>query len=213
MMFLFHLNRDRIDFSVFKPLRSAVYNLLASLLRGAPDGETLLRIESLDLCDDSLPDLKEAWEELRKMCGKLTQDRIAAEYDMLFMGTGKGQLIPYASWYIDGTSLPGLLEKIRSDMEEMGLARTPGAGESEDHAATLSETMARLCRDSSDAAFKSQAAFFEAYMKPWIPHFFQQMTKIRWTVFYHCVGRLAQCFLDLESIYVSHNSQRIYAFN
>ncbi len=213
MMFLFHLNPERINFSVFKPLRSAVYNLLASLLRGAPDGETLLRIESLDLCDDSLPDLKEAWEELREMCLKLTQGQISSEYDTLFVGVGQGELIPYAGWHIDGRNFSEFLEALRSDMSESGIFRTPGAAESEDHAATLCETMAILCRDSSNAAFKSQASFFETYIKTWMPLFFQQMTKIRWTVFYHCVGRLAQCFLDLESIYVSHNSHRIYAFN
>lgn len=212
-MFLFHLNPERINFSLFKPLRSAIYNLLASLMRGAPDGETLLRIESLELCDDSLPDLKEAWEELRKMCGKLTQDQIASEYEMLFMGRGQGELIPYASWYIDGTTFSNLLEKLRTDMAEMGIFRAPGAAKCEDHAATLCETMSILSRDSRAASFKSQVSFFETYLKPWMNQFFQQMTEIRWTVFYHCVGRLAQCFLDLESIYISHNSRRIYAFN
>src|SRR5258708_37877117 len=85
---------DEID-----QLRTAEYGLLSLLLGKAPDADTLKRVATLK---GDASDLGMAHVELASAAAA-TDDRAASkELFELFIGLGRGELLPYASYYLTG---------------------------------------------------------------------------------------------------------------
>src|SRR4030081_1313259 len=85
---------DEID-----QLRAAEYGLLSLLLGKAPDAGTLLRVAELK-GDGS--DLGMAHIELAAAAAALDDRAVSKEFFALFIGVGRGELLPYASYYLPG---------------------------------------------------------------------------------------------------------------
>ena len=66
------------------------------------------------------------------------------EFDVLFLGLVRGELVPYASFYRTGFLYDRPLAAVRADLAMLGVARTAASSEPEDHIATLCEVMAGL---------------------------------------------------------------------
>src|SRR6185503_59480 len=119
--------------------RAKEYALLATLLVRAPDAKLLEKVASLR--GDATP-LGVAHAALAQAASETTVERVEREYFNLFNGLGRGELMPYASYYLTGFLHERPLARLREDLGRIGIARADGVVEPEDHAATLCEIMA-----------------------------------------------------------------------
>jgi TorA maturation chaperone TorD/DNA-binding transcriptional regulator YdaS (Cro superfamily) len=181
---------DEID-----ALRAAEYGLLSLLLGKAPDADTLLRVAALK---GDASDLGVAHIELAAAAA--ADDRaVSKEFFALFIGLGRGELLPYASYYMTGFLHERPLARVREDLDVLGIERAGASREPEDHIATLLEVMAGLARGDFEADFAEQAHFFERHLKPWASRMFADLEMSRSANFYRAVGRVGRVFMELES--------------
>src|SRR3954451_9158399 len=87
------------DIDEIDHLRAAEYGLLSLLLGKAPDSGTLSKLAKLK---GDASDLGMAHVELATLA-EATDDRaVGKEFFALFIGLGRGELLPYASYYLTG---------------------------------------------------------------------------------------------------------------
>lgn len=195
------MNVDAVDAApVDRPresLRKDVYSLLASLLAGPPSERLLEQLSSATVLPGIPVPLKEDLERLQEAAGRIDAGSVGREYDDLFVGLGRGQVVPYASWYGEELLMSGPLARLRTDLATLRLSRRSGVNEPEDHAAALCEAMVLLIGETEGAAHR-QKRLFGAHLAPWMPEFFQDLRRARSAVFYQCVARLGEHFMEME---------------
>jgi len=182
---------DEID-----QLRAAEYGLLSLLLGKAPDADTLKRVATLK-GDGS--DLGMAHVEVASAAAATDDRAVSKEFFDLFIGLGRGELLPYASYYLTGFLHERPLARVREDLDQLGIERAGTSREPEDHIAILLEVMAGLARGDFDAHFEQQARFFERHLKPWAARMFADLEMSQAAHFYRAVGRAGRVFMELES--------------
>jgi TorA maturation chaperone TorD/DNA-binding transcriptional regulator YdaS (Cro superfamily) len=182
---------DEID-----QLRAAEYGLLSLLLGKAPDADTLARVATLK---GDASDLGIAHIEL-SVAAAATDDRtVSKEFFDLFVGLGRGELLPYASYYLTGFLHERPLARVREDFDRLGIERAGPSREPEDHIAILLEVMSGLARGDFEADFSEQQRFFERHLKPWAARMFADLEMSQSANFYRAVGRVGRIFMELES--------------
>lgn len=181
---------DEID-----QLRAAEYGLLSLLLGKAPDTETLSRVATIK---GDASDLGMAHVELAA-AAEMDGHTASREFFDLFIGLGRGELLPYASYYLTGFLHERPLARVREDFDLLGIERAGLSREPEDHIAILLEVMAGLARGEFDADFAMQARFFERHLKPWAARMFADLEMSQSAKFYRAVGRVGRVFMELES--------------
>ena len=181
---------DEID-----QLRAAEYGLLSLLLGKAPDTETLSRVAMIK---GDASDLGMAHVELAT-AAEMDGQAASKEFFDLFIGLGRGELLPYASYYLTGFLHERPLARVREDFELLGIERAGPSREPEDHIAILFEAMAGLARGEFEADFAMQARFFERHLKPWAARMFADLEISKSAKFYRAVGRVGRVFMELES--------------
>jgi len=82
-----------------------------------------------------------AWPLLKLAAQKATPIAVAEEYQELFIGIGRGDVVPYGSWYLTGSLMEMPLAHLRSDLKQLGYERNESVKEPEDHIAALLEVM------------------------------------------------------------------------
>jgi TorA maturation chaperone TorD len=182
---------DEID-----QLRAAEYGLLSLLLGKAPGADTLLRIAALK---GDASDLGMAHIELASAAAVIDDRAVSKEFFDLFIGLGRGDLLPYGSYYLTGFLHERPLARVREDLDALGIERAGASREPEDHIAILLEVMAGLARGDFEAEFSAQAKFFERHLKPWAARLFADLEMSRSANFYRAVGRVGRVFIELES--------------
>ena len=100
---------------------------------------------------------------------------VEREYFDLFVGLGRGELLPYASYYLTGFLNERPLSRLRDDLAALGIERVENNFEPEDHAATLCEIMAGLASGRFPASPEVQRAFFEKHVSRWMGRLFADM--------------------------------------
>jgi len=187
---------SKSDVDEIDQLRAAEYGLLSLLLGKAPDADTLKRVATLK---GDASDLGMAHIELAAAASE-TDDRAASkEFFNLFVGLGRGELLPYASYYQTGFLHERPLARVREDLGVLGIERAGTSREPEDHIAILLEVMAGLARNDFEAEFVEQARFFERHLKPWAARMFADLEMSPSARFYRAVGRAGRVFMELES--------------
>ena len=179
-------------------LRSNAYNLLGHLLAAPPSQESLDMLGAIDPdsnADETL--LGAAWQMLQVAAGRTTVQQLDDEYHELFIGVGRGEMMPYGSWYMTGFLMEQPLALLRTDLDQMGFQRQEGVAEPEDHAAALCEVMGLSI--SSGSALEQQAEFFARHIAPWMGRFFRDMQQAKCAHFYRAVGQLGEQFIEVES--------------
>jgi TorA maturation chaperone TorD len=175
------------------------WSLLGRLLAGPPD-EPLLDIlagaNGDALAGDNM--LRAAWDMLAKAAAKASPAELEEEYQDLFIGMGRGELMPYGSWYLTGFLAEQPLARLRGELAELGFARREGVCEPEDHAAALCDVMAMIGSGEEIAPVEVQAGFFSRHLAPWIGRFFRDMQQAPSARFYRAVGQLGEQFVALE---------------
>jgi TorA maturation chaperone TorD len=117
----------------------------------------------------------------------------------LFVGVGRGELLPYASYYLTGFLNERPLAAVRADMDRLGLARAEGLHEPEDHIAILCGVMAGFARGAHIAqGCASEAQFFSRHLAPWAGRFFADLARARPTGFHAALGAVGAAFMDVE---------------
>jgi TorA maturation chaperone TorD len=182
---------DEIDLA-----RSQEYALLSALLGRAPDAPLLRRLSRLG--GDASP-LGVAHVALGEAAARVDASAIEREYFNLFIGLGRGELLPYASYYLTGFLNERPLARLRDDLAAFGVERVDGNYEPEDHAATLCEVMAGLIGRRFAAPEGAERKLFEKHMAPWIGRFFADLERAEAADFYRRVGTLGRVFIDIET--------------
>jgi TorA maturation chaperone TorD len=117
----------------------------------------------------------------------------------LFIGLGRGEVVPYGSWYATGFLMERPLAELRDDLREIGVERQPGVHEPEDHAGALCDTMALLISGDPPAPLEAQQRFYARHLEPWLPRFFADLQRAASARFYRAVGRLGGHFVAVET--------------
>jgi TorA maturation chaperone TorD len=176
--------------------RAAEYRLLANLLARAPDEKLLKRLGAVRA--DASP-LGLAHAALAEAADATTADHVQREYFDLFIGLGRGELLPYGSYYLTGFLHERPLARLREDLKQLGIERSEGNIEPEDHVAILCEVMAGLIDGRLGGAPGADHHLFERHLKPWIGRFFADLERAEAAAFYARVGALGRVFIDIET--------------
>lgn len=176
--------------------RAQEYALLATLLADSPDAQLLGRLARLR--GDPSP-LGLAHAALGEAAARADAERVGREYFDIFIGLGRGELLPYASYYLTGFLYERPLARLRGDLERLGIELAAGQSEPEDHAATLCEIMAGLAGGGIQARPGADRQIFERHLAPWIGRFFSDLERSQSADFYARVGALGRTFVDIET--------------
>ena len=176
--------------------RAWEYELLAALL-SSPPGTALLG-EIAALRGDGTP-LGRAHAALAEAASKAATGAVEREYFDLFVGLGRGELLPYASYYLTGFLNERPLSRLREDLAALGIKRAENIFEPEDHAATLCEVMAGLASARFSASPELQRSFFEKHVAPWMGRMFADLERAASARFYRAVGSLGRVFVEIEA--------------
>lgn len=178
-------------------LRADFYDFLSGLLLTPPDKNKLAKIASLE--GDDTP-IGEAIRALATLAAKLDATTVDREFHDLFIGLGRGELLPYASYYLTGFLHERPLARLRGDMLRLGMARAEGVFEPEDSIGGLCEMMAGLIRGrfTAPADLDTQRDFFATHIGPWAEHFFSDLEGAEHSVFYQPVGALGRMMIEID---------------
>jgi len=178
-------------------LRAGLYDLLASLLANPPKRELIDRVAKLD-GDDG--ELGRAVRALARVAQAATEPAAEREFNRLFIGVARGELLPYASYYMTGFLNEKPLAILRNDMASHGIERAPNVFEPEDNIASLCEMMAGLIlgRFGEPEPLAGQKNFYAKHIGPWAGHFFADLEAAKGSVLYAPVGAIGRAFIEIE---------------
>jgi len=176
--------------------RSQEYALLATLLARVPDAAFLGRIAKLR--GDATP-LGVVHAALAQAADRASAGQVAREFFDLFIGVGRGELLPYGSYYLTGFLNERPLARLREDLRALGIERVETHGEPEDHAAILCEIMAGLIGGQFPASVTRQRQIFEKHLAPWIGRFFADLAVAEAADFYRHVSVVGRLFIEIET--------------
>ena len=182
--------------------RAGYYALLARLFYAGPDSQLLEAIAGADeiVAAGEQTALASAWNSLAVAARATDAEAARLEYDEVFVGTGKAEVTPYATFYLAETGREKILVRIKNELMAMGLAKADRAPEPEDHVAGLFEVMRHLIlQGSGDAALQKQRVFFGRYIESFYPRFCDAISASAKANFYKHVAIFTQAFLELET--------------
>lgn len=181
--------------------RAYHWSALARLLERAPDRAVLDALRAMQ-ADGSA--LGQAWAAVARAAGETTPGAVQQEYFDLFIGVGRGELLPYASFYLTGFLNERPLAELRSDLAAMGVGRVPGRHEPEDHIASLCDVMAglaagRFSADQLSCGGRGEDGFFARHVHPWAAQFFDDLAVAPASDFYRTVAEAGRQFVEIEA--------------
>lgn len=178
--------------------RADLYGLLATLYSAPPSQALIDTIASARSEGEGV--LQQAWAGLVEVCRSAQEEAVRDEYETLFIGTGKPEVMLYGSYYVSGFLMEKPLAALRTDLAALGLERDISVPETEDHIAILCEVMRYLIasNDIAQASLASQQAFFATHMQPWLMRLCDAVEAHPAACFYRVVTGLARSFFEVE---------------
>lgn len=178
--------------------RADLYGLLAALFYAPPSPQLLQTIAAAVTEGDSV--LQQAWSQLAAACAQADPQQVRDEYEALFVGVGKPELMLYGSYYLSGFLMEKPLAALRDDLADLGLQRNEKMSESEDHVAALCEVMRYLIAsdDITHTNIATQKKFFATHMQAWVGTMCDQIVQHPKAKFYPAVANLAKAFFEVE---------------
>lgn len=179
-------------------LRADLYDFLAALLANPPSKDLLQHAAALG-GDDS--DLGQAISTLARVAKATNAAAVESEFNALFIGLGRGELMPFASYYLTGFLNEKPLASLRADMAALRITRAPNVYEPEDNIASLLEMMAGMIRGrfGEPVPLQKQKDFFFTHIAAWAEHFFSDLEAAQNSVLYAPVGTVGKAFLEIET--------------
>ncbi len=178
-------------------LRAQLYRFLANLL-SKPASEADLNAAGTLSGDETA--IGCAINGLAKAARQTSETDVAEQFQDLFIGIGRGEFVPFGSYYLTGFLHEKPLAKLRTDLAELGLARDDSFSEPEDHISAELETMACLIDGSLGPMLilSAQNTFFDKHLGSWAPHFFRDLSETDTSKFYAAVGTVGVAFMEIE---------------
>jgi TorA maturation chaperone TorD len=188
-------------FSEHDILRSQQWGLIGSVLAAPPKADTIAAFAGLEGDDTALG---QAYAVLARAAAEAVPKDVEREFFELFIGVGRGELLPYASFYLTGFLNERPLADLRRDLAAMGVARADGRFEPEDHIASIAEVMSRLAVGDFDASVlgcgaAGEAGFYARHLQPWAAQFFDDLAVSPSARFYRAVAEIGRIFIDIET--------------
>ena len=195
--------------------RSLTWLALAGALRHTPDSGVLAHLAQTGTTavdKESGPgELGEAWAALATAADHVEYGPLDDEFHDLFIGIGRGELVPYASWYRTGFLMDRPLVALRRDLALLGFERQQSVREPEDHAAGIAEVMGLLADPAEGQDESTQCIFFSEHIDSWMPDLFADMQTAKTADFYRRVGRLGAAFVEFERGWLGAEAPRTAA--
>jgi TorA maturation chaperone TorD len=179
--------------------RAGTYALLGALLRNVPTAELLAHTATLKDAATKSDDLGIAMSMLGLAAEHTDLDAVDDEYHDLFIGLGRGEVVPYGSWYLTGFLMEKPLGELREHLSALGYQRDPSVKEPEDHVAALFEVMGMLIQEGRSTDVQQQ--FFSQHMLKWLGRFFDDLSAADSASFYQAVARFGAAFFNFEQQY------------
>ena len=178
-------------------LRADMYSFLANLLRSEPNSELINQLKVLQ-SDDS--PIGKSIKTLTKLASSLDLPTIRDEYVRIFVGVGRGELLPFSSYYLTGFLKDKPLAKLRQDMEKIGIKLEDNVKEPEDHIASIFDMMAGLIVGKFNKKFSiaEQRDFFNKHLAPWVDLLMRDIESSKIAVFYSPIGTIGKEFMKIE---------------
>ncbi len=151
--------------------RAELYGVLSRLWISAPD-EALM--QDFKVAVTQAPQagafLEEPWQRVVSAFRDTSLAVAQEEFNALFQGVGKPEILAYGSFYLSGFLNEKPLAALRADVAALGLGRDESRGETEDHIAYVLEVMRYLIAgdDASVCHLEQQRKFFRAHVQPWV---------------------------------------------
>ena len=179
-------------------MRADLYNYLGLILAAPPD--QLLIDQTAGLQGDDT-EFGVAMNTLASIAKRTKPTAVNSEFNKLFIGLGRGELLPYASYYLTGFLNEKPLALLRQDMAALGLARSETVFEPEDNIASLMEMMGAIIvgRFGTPADLEAQRNFYNKFIAPWARHFFTDLEGANSSVFYAGVATVGRLFMEIEA--------------
>jgi TorA maturation chaperone TorD len=182
--------------------RAELYGLLARLWIAPPDVELLSQFR-VAVTEAPQPGgyLEAPWQSLVAAMRATTPEAAATEYDALFGGVGKPEVMLYGSYYLAGFLHERPLAQLRTDLAALGLARDETRAETEDHVACVFEVMRYLIAgdDVATSNLEQQRRFFRAHVQPWIERLMDDVAAQPRAVLWREVAALTRAFVQVET--------------
>jgi TorA maturation chaperone TorD len=178
-------------------LRANVYALLARFLARPPDSAMLAEAAGWS-GDDT--DFGKAVSQLAESAAAADPEKVEDEYAALFIGVGRGELLPYGSYYLTGFLNEKPLARVRQSLRELGVERDPDVKDPEDHIAALLDVMVGLILGTfaGGSDLTAQKRFFDDHIAPWADYFFKDLEEAKTADLYKAVGSVGRAFLAIE---------------
>jgi len=178
-------------------LRADMYSFLANLFRAEPSAELVNQLTKLE--SDESP-IGKSIKTLSKLASSLDLPTIRDEYVRIFIGVGRGEILPFASYYLTGFLKDTPLAKLRNDMKEIGIQLAENVKEPEDHIASLFDMMSGLILGKFSKKFSigEQKEFFNKHLATWVDLLMRDIESSRIAVFYSPIGTIGREFMEIE---------------
>lgn len=178
--------------------RAEAYRLLSGFLARSPTPDHLLFAATLP-GDET--EFGAAIGNFAHIASLSAVDAVDQEFHTLFIGIGRGELLPYGSYYLTGFLNEKPLARLRSKMIEIGIERDPSVKEPEDHIAAVCDMMASMILgDHAPAAdINTQREFFNDHVRNWALFFFRDLEGAKASVLYAALGRVGRIFIEIET--------------
>ena len=185
-------------------LRADMYSFLANLLRAEPDEKLIKQLTFLK-SDDS--PIGKSIKTLSKLATSLDLPTIRDEYVKIFLGVGRGEILPFASYYLTGFLKDKPLAKLRQDMQEIGIKLEDEVKEPEDHIASIFDMMSGLILGKFEKKYSiaDQKDFFNKHLAPWVDLLMRDIESSKIAVFYSPIGSIGKEFMEIERASFSMN--------
>ena len=178
-------------------LRADLYDFLGALLAAPPSEDLLKKAAGLTGYET---DIGRGVRALSAIARAMAPGAAREEFEALFIGLGRGELMPFGSYYLTGFLNEKPLATLRNDMARLGIERAPNVYEPEDNIASLCEMMAGMIRGRfyAAASLDEQKRFFNTHVSPWAGHFFSDLEGAKNSVLYAPVGAIGKAFMEIE---------------
>ncbi len=180
-------------------LRAQLYQMLSHFLGNPPSQKDLNSLAAMS--GDNSP-LGEAIASLATIASKTDVALVAQEYQDLFIGVGRGELLPYGSYYLTGFLHEKPLAALRKDMQRLGIARRESVKIPEDHIAAVFEMISGMIDGKYGTVFDldEQREFFKKHISSWAGHFMTDLEGAKASILYAAIGTIGRIFLEIEEV-------------
>ncbi len=182
--------------------RAELYGLLARLWIAPPDQDLMARFAvAVTQAPEPGSFLEAPWQALVAAMRSISVGDAAAEYESLFMGLGRPEVMLFGSFYLAGFLNETPLVVLRSDLAGLDLGRDERRYETEDHIAHEFEVMRYLIAgdDLSICNLEQQRLFFRKHVQPWVHKLCEAVSVHPRVALYKSVAALTEAFMQIET--------------